>query len=195
MKNFIQKYWIICLLLFSISGIYAWYNPNYCYKEGKKFIDADFKDGLPNSKIVSELAYVYDLARWRDGGKFDGKDFNKYENDLKKLEVKVDKFYKKYPYLKGGRVNGKGYIYDPDWDYAIKYARYFFHPNDIKKINIYLNKQTYPPKKTVVGFYDAAFYNKCGKFTGSAMVDRAYIYKDSDTDLKFNPYKTQKINK
>jgi len=187
MVIFIKKYWLIFLLLIGISGIYSWYDPNYCYKEGKKYTDIDFRDGQSNSEIVRHLAYHYGLAREISRGKFD-------ENDLKKLKLEIDEFYKKYPYLKGGMVNGKGYTHDPSWDYARKYARFFFHPNDIKTINIYLSKKTYPPKKTVVGFYDAAFYNQCGRFTGSAMVGNGYIYKDSDTDLEFNPYKTQKIN-
>ena len=193
MNNFIKKYWIVILLLIGIGGIYSWYDPNYCYKEGKKYMDADFRDGLPNREILSNLANDYGLAREIGRGEFD-------ENDMRQLKAEVNEFYNKYPHLKGGRVHGKGYIYDPNWDYATKFAQYFFHPNDIEKINIYLNKQSYPsvkPKKNVVGFYEAAFYNQCGKFTGSAMlgIGDGYILDGDEMDLKFNPYKTQKINK
>jgi hypothetical protein len=185
----------IIMSLAILSGMGWWiffYDPNYCYKEDKKYTDADFKDGLSNSAVVMELARNYGLVRVDEHIRNDGMvetDYN--QDDMKKLEAEVDVFYKKYPHLKFGEVSGKGYTYDSDWDYAVEGARYFFAPKDIQIVNNHLKKRPYPPKKTVVGIYYGAFYSKCGKYTGDPRIgdDDVDIYESSKTDLDFNPYK------
>ncbi|HZF70922.1 hypothetical protein [Sulfuricurvum sp.] len=199
MIGFIKEYRFLILLVLSVGCIYLWYDPGYCYKEGKKYTDADFKDGPDNYNIVSELARNYGFVRTVEHVREDGgieTDYN--QDDMKKLEVEVDEFYKKFPKLKGGSVNGKGYTYDPDWDYADKFAHYYFSLKDIQKVNDYLKKKrTHPPEKIVVGIYYGASYSKCGKYTGDSRVgyEDSDIYEGDPLDLRFNPYKKQKTNK
>jgi hypothetical protein len=135
---------------------------------------------LPNNKIVSILANDYGLAREQ----FD-------ESDMKQLEAEVDEFYKKYPHLKFGKVYGENYTSNPDLDYAVKGAQYYFAPKDIQIVNNHLKKRLNPPKKTVVGFYFGQYFSKCGKYTGdySDEYGEQLIYEGDKSDLELNPYK------
>lgn len=199
MIGFIKEYRFLIFLFLSVGGIYLWYDPSYCYKEGKKYTDADFKDGPDNGNIVSELARDYGLVRTVEHVREDGgieTDYN--QDDMKKLEVEVNDFYKKYPYLKGGSVHGEGYTYDPDWDYAGEFANYYFSPKDIQKVNNYLKiKRKHPPQKTVIGIHYGAYLNKCGKYTSDSRVgyEDVDIYEGEPSDLEENPYRKQKTNK
>lgn len=192
MMSIIKKYWIVILLLLGIGGIFSWYDPNYCYKEDKKYTDADFKDGIDNGVIVVVLARDYGLVRIDGSIPDDSNGETHYnQNDMKKLEVEVDDFYKKHPNLKFGKVYGKDYTRDPDLDYAVKGAQYYFAPNDIQIVNSHLNKRLNPPKKTVVGFYFGQYFSKCGKYTGdySDEYGEQLIYEGDKSDLELNPYK------
>lgn len=184
MMNIIKKYWIVILLLIGIGGIYSWYDPNYCYKEGKKYTDADFRDGQSNSEIARHLAYEYRLAREIGRGEFD-------ENDMRQLEAEVNEFYNKYPNYKRGGVNQKA---EAEF-YAFRSFQYFFPPKEIDRINDYLKKDRSGNSliKRVVGCYHLQYYGPCGHI--SWVMDEL-IYEGDKSDLGLNPYETNNtINK
>lgn len=182
MASFIKKYWFVFLLLVGITGIYSWYDPNYCYEEGKKYTDADFKDGPSNSEVVSNLAYIYDLKRPSGSGEFD-------ENATKQLEEEVDEFYNKYPNYKRGGVDQKA---EPEF-YAFRSFQYFFPSEKLDRINDHLKKDGWGNRlmKRVVGYQYIQYYGPCGHIS-FGIADE--LYEDDKIDLDNNPYKA-KINK
>lgn len=191
MTSFIKKYWIVILLLIGIGGIYSWYDPYYCYKKDKKYTDADFKNGLDNHSISSQLL-MYGLVREYIHVLDENSSTTDYnEDDMKKLEAQVDEFYKKYP------NNKRGGVYKDETDpafYAFRSYQYFFMPQDIDKINDHIKKRGWGnrPMKRIVGYGYTQYYGPCGHDT-FGMGDE--IYEGDKSDLDDNPYKKQTINK